>query len=216
MVKNRLYGTLFLLTILALARSYPDEDTDTIVIDESLSISQGGADDSSSSAQVVTSDPCYDPLTGKAQRCIPNFENIAYNRRVKASSTCGSPPINYCLHNNGAGGSSSGGISSRSINKHMQCDKCDEKVNGSVRDAKYLTDLEETNSTCWVSGPVYEPGHISNLTLDISFGKKYELTYIRLALNYMKLSLLFYYMFYLLEFLIYLLTFENTEYIAIE
>ena len=182
MSKNRLYGTLFLLAILALARSYPNEDTDTIVIDESLSISQGGGDDSSSSssAQVVTSDPCYDPLTGKAQRCIPNFENIAYNRRVVASSTCGSPPINYCLHNNGAGSSSSSsGISSRSINKHMQCDKCDEKVNGSVRGAKYLTDLEETNTTCWVSGPVYEPGHISNLTLDISFGKKYELTYIR-------------------------------------
>lgn len=161
--KNRVYEAFFLLTLLALGIS--SYETDTIVIDdESTSIlSQGEVETASDN----NSDPCYEPLTGKAQHCLPNFENIAYNRRVVASSTCGSPPLTYCLHN---------GIGSRSIHTNMNCDKCDES---SPRDAKYLTDLEKTNATCWVSGPVYQPDRFSNLTLDISFGKKYEITYIR-------------------------------------
>lgn len=124
----------------------------------------------------ISSDPCYDQLTGQAQRCIPNFENVAYNRRVIASSTCGSPPMSYCIQN-GVNGAS---MMSKSSAKHVYCDKCDARIGESMRETKYLTDLEETNTTCWVSGPVYEPAHMSNLTLDISFGKKYELTYIRL------------------------------------
>jgi netrin receptor unc-5 len=60
------------------------------------------------------------------------------------------------------------------------CDKCDANVESSVRDTRYLTDLEETNTTCWVSGPVYDPTDTANLTLHIPFNKKYELTYISL------------------------------------
>ena len=45
---------------------------------------------------------------------------------------------------------------------------------------RFLTDLEETNTTCWISAPVYKPTEKGNMTLSISFGKKYELTYISL------------------------------------
>jgi netrin 1 len=124
----------------------------------------------------LESDPCYDRITGRPQRCIPNFENIAYGKRVLASSTCGSPPINYCVQsaamNKPAFHSSS--------NSNKNCDKCDSNVESSIRDTRYLTDLEETNTTCWVSGPIYDPTETANLTLHIPFNKKYELTYISL------------------------------------
>lgn len=118
-------------------------------------------------------DPCYDRLTGVAQRCIPSFENVAYTKQVVASSTCGSPAMTYCIQPSAA-------VSKNTQLSNKYCDKCDSSQSSSVRDAKYLTDLEETNQTCWVSSPIYDPVQTSNLTLQISFGKKYELTYISL------------------------------------
>jgi hypothetical protein len=125
-------------------------------------------------------DPCYDRVTGVAQRCIPHFENIAYSKSVWASSTCGSPPITYCIQQTlgqtSKGGGGGGGGSGSGAQKI--CDRCDSATKATVKDAKYLTDLEETNATCWISAPVYEPAQPSNITLHIAFGKKYELTYI--------------------------------------
>lgn len=132
-------------------------------------ISSDEIDSSIETSGQTNSDPCYDRLTGRAQRCIPGFENIAYNKKVIASSTCGSPPVNYCVQQQ-----------SGSKQNSKSCDRCDAAVESSVRDTRYLTDLEETNTTCWVSGPIYDPVDTANLTLQISFGKKYELTYISL------------------------------------
>lgn len=119
-------------------------------------------------------DPCYDRQTGTAQRCIPLFENVAYNKQVWSSSQCGVPnSMNYCIEPFGFNSKQT-----RSTTKY--CDRCDSSIVHSLRQTHYLTDLEESNSTCWVSGPIYEPTKTSNLTLHISFGKKYELTYISL------------------------------------
>lgn len=158
---------------------YTRSNEDTLDISQDENASQTSSSSSSKDLDtepLMTSDPCYDRLTGKPQRCIPNFENVAYGRRVVASSTCGSPSMSYCVNTNSQ---SAGGSQSPLSKKPGYCEKCDSKQPGSVREAKFLTDLEETNTTCWVSGPVYEPGQLANLTLDISFGKKYELTYIR-------------------------------------
>lgn len=123
-------------------------------------------------------DPCYDRSSGLAQRCIPQFENVAYTKPVSASSTCGSPAMNYCIQQLALANRQMLGGSSSASQKY--CDRCDAQMSSSVRDAKYLTDLEEANATCWVSAPIYDPTQTSNLTLQISFGKKYELTYISL------------------------------------
>lgn len=123
------------------------------------------------SANFEETDPCYDPITRQAKRCAPNFENVAFKRIPIVSSTCGSPPIRYCIQ------------STESHNKPISskhCSICDIKNEPFIPKASYLTDLEQTNQTCWVSGPVYEPTAISNLSIMISFGKKYELTYISL------------------------------------
>ena len=156
-------------------------------------------DDTASSASLARDDPCYDKLTGIAQRCIPSFENLAYGKKVIASSTCGGatdpqsaqqqPTMDYCVQSSNLNrnyrsfrSSNNGpdGVSSSTSNSGQNCDKCDSSNPDSVRGAKYLTDLEETNSTCWISAPVYDPTETSNLTLHISFAKKYELTYISL------------------------------------
>jgi netrin 1 len=126
-------------------------------------------------------DPCYDRASGVAQRCIPHFENIAYSKSVWASSTCGSPPITYCIHQSlGQTGKGGGGTGAGANGAQKICDRCDAASKASIKEAKYLTDLEETNATCWISAPVYEPTQPSNITLHIAFGKKYELTYISL------------------------------------
>ena len=136
-------------------------------------------------------DPCYDKQTGVAQRCIPSFENLAYGKKVVASSTCGAETnMDYCVQSSNLNrnyrsfrspSASNNDATSSSSNVNGQyCDKCDMSQPETIRESKYLTDLEETNSTCWISAPVYDPTDTSNLTLHISFGKKYELTYISL------------------------------------
>lgn len=117
-------------------------------------------------------DPCYDSITSQAKRCIPNFENVAFKKIPIVSSTCGSPPIKYCIQPNN--------FHQKSTIPRIHCSICDSKNEPFVPNAFHLTDLERTNQTCWVSAPVYEPYAISNLSITISFGKKYELTYISL------------------------------------
>ncbi len=118
-----------------------------------------------------TLDSCSNQNTGILQRCVPNFENIAYGKVVQASSTCGTPPLEYCID--------SAPHKKFYQNANKNCDYCDSRRPKSVRSAKYLTDLEESNSTCWVSGPVNDPTK-TDITLTMSFGKKFELTYISL------------------------------------
>ena len=122
-------------------------------------------------------DPCYDSVTGKAQRCMPKFENVAFNKIVKASSTCGQPAFNYCLHQPEQRNYMHQVNSSLRTGRY--CDRCDALIPSSIKDARYLTDTEESNLTCWLSSIINNPNHF-NISLTISFGKKYELTYISL------------------------------------
>ena len=191
----KLYKIFSFILILLISNviSQIDNSDDTILIDNDITdqISASSSSSSNDFPQQQTSityslndnkeerddDPCYDKLTGQAQRCIPSFENVAFGKLVQASSTCGQTPMTYCVQSSGLNRnfrSSMGGSAG------SYCDKCDENVDSSVRDSKYLTDAEANNSTCWVSAPIYDPTQTSNLTLQISFGKKYELTYISL------------------------------------
>lgn len=120
-------------------------------------------------------DPCYNSKTGIPQRCIPQFENVAFNKEVIASSQCGhSSPMSYCIQPLALNRNLL--LSHGSSNKY--CSECDAKHPDKFQNTRYLTDLEQTNSTCWLSAPVYKPTEKTNITLKISFGKKYELTYI--------------------------------------
>lgn len=110
--------------------------------------------------QVVTPDPCYTQL-GQPQPCIPDFVNAAFGRRVQSTSQCGNPPSRYC-HSEG------------------ECSICDSAASHQRFPASFLTDLNNPNNvTCWLSELAAH-----NVTLTLSLGKKYEVTYISLQFCY--------------------------------
>ncbi|XP_015436020.1 PREDICTED: netrin-A-like [Dufourea novaeangliae] len=126
------------------------------------------------SSQQHPSDPCYDE--DRPRRCIPDFVNAAFGAAVEASSTCGnSGRTKYCDVIEQPGGSTGIG----------PCHICDDSTPRRRFPASYLTDLNNpSNVTCWRSEPLVTSQSFSappdNVTLTLSLGKKYELTYVSL------------------------------------
>lgn len=121
-------------------------------------------------AQQNPIDPCYDE--DRPKRCIPDFVNAAFEIPVTASSTCGQhSPARYCdMTDAGVPG---------------VCHVCDEQQPKRRFPAAYLTDLNNPNNvTCWRSEPLVSSSSPNappdNITLTLSLGKKYELTYVSL------------------------------------
>ena len=113
-------------------------------------------------------DPCYDEM-GNPRRCIPDFVNAAFAKELTASSTCGSPPSRYCKTSTDKDG------------KVMRnCYICDANHPKRMHPSGFLTDLNNPNNlTCWMSEPFVD-NDPHNVSLTLSLGKKYELTYISL------------------------------------
>ncbi|XP_012252284.2 netrin-A-like isoform X1 [Athalia rosae] len=127
-------------------------------------------------AQQSPVDPCFDE--DRPRRCIPDFVNAAFGTSVEASSTCGSGgPTRYCDVNELAGVNGPVGTG--------QCHVCDDSTPRKRFPPSYLTDLNNPNNiTCWRSEPLVSSQSFSappdNVTLTLSLGKKYELTYVSL------------------------------------
>nr|XP_022904333.1 laminin subunit gamma-1 isoform X1 [Onthophagus taurus] len=106
---------------------------------------------------------CYDHY-GRAQRCIPEFENAAFNLQIEASNTCGdNGPIEYCLQT---------GTHSRKT-----CDVC----YPNQHDSRFLTDSHTTeNQTWWQSETILEGVQYPNqVNLTLHLGKAFDITYVR-------------------------------------
>uniref|UniRef100_T1II68 Netrin-1 n=1 Tax=Strigamia maritima TaxID=126957 RepID=T1II68_STRMM len=118
-------------------------------------------------AQQTPINPCYDE-TGQARRCVPDFVNAAFGKEVRASSTCGMPPSRYCVP--GIDGADKSG---------RICHVCDAAHPRRKHVAAFLTDLNNpSNLTCWQSEAFVQ--YPDNVTLVLSLGKKYEVTYVSL------------------------------------
>lgn len=120
--------------------------------------------------QPQLTDPCYDD--DRPRRCIPEFVNAAFGVPVKASSTCGLHGAQHFCEAPEPGA-------------NPQCHLCDDHQVKSRFPASYLTDLNNPNNmTCWRSEPLQPVTSINappdNVTLTLSLGKKYELTYVSL------------------------------------
>lgn len=118
-----------------------------------------------------TYDPCYDE--DRPHRCLPDFVNAAFGIPIVASSTCGLyGPVRVCDNS--------------SISESPVCNLCDDSSPKYRFPASYLTDINNSNNiTCWRSEPAPAPTSIStppdNVTLTLSLGKKYDLTYVSLV-----------------------------------
>lgn len=111
-------------------------------------------------------DLCYDD-SGQGRRCIPDFINAAYGRDIQASNTCGDPPTKHCQASADPDGST--------ILSAKDCFVCDAKAAKDSHPSNYMTDLNNPNNlTCWISSPASRD---ENVTLTLSLGKKYEVTY---------------------------------------
>ncbi|XP_037620931.1 netrin-1a isoform X2 [Sebastes umbrosus] len=121
--------------------------------------------------QTSPPDPCYDEH-GNPRRCIPDFVNSAFGKEVKVSSTCGhKTPGRYCVVTS----TEKAADEERTRNCHS-CDASDPKKS---HPAAYLTDLNNPhNLTCWQSDNFLQ--YPQNVTLTLSLGKKFEVTYVSL------------------------------------
>ncbi|XP_031699693.1 netrin 2 isoform X1 [Anarrhichthys ocellatus] len=118
--------------------------------------------------QQTPPDPCYDD-TGAARRCIPEFINAAFGKDVMVSSVCGRPASRSCS------------VVERSDDRPSvrTCQICDAADPRRAHPASYLTDLNSAhNLTCWQSENLNTSPH--NMTLTLSLGKKFEITYVSL------------------------------------
>ncbi|KAL2078454.1 hypothetical protein ACEWY4_026139 [Coilia grayii] len=117
-------------------------------------------------------DPCYDE-SGAARRCIPEFINAAFSQEVAASSVCGRTPTRACVPYEGRGAPPPA-----SVSVVRSCHVCDASDARRAHPPSYLTDLNSAhNLTCWQSDNL---AGAHNVSLTLSLGKKFEITYVSL------------------------------------
>uniref|UniRef100_A0A3P8XGZ4 Laminin, gamma 3 n=1 Tax=Esox lucius TaxID=8010 RepID=A0A3P8XGZ4_ESOLU len=111
-------------------------------------------------------DSCYDDHEDSPSRCMPKFENAAFNRTVIASNVCGSPPEEYCMQTG----------STRSYHR------CSVSEPALSHNASLLTDFHtDEEPTWWQSQSMfYGVQHPNSVNLTLHLGKAYEITYVRL------------------------------------
>lgn len=104
-------------------------------------------------------DSCYD-AQGRAQRCMPMFENAAFGREVQVTNTCGSPPEDYCLQ--------MGTWDASSL-----CHRCDAADDALSHNATYLTDFHSQGEATWWQSQSMAFGiqHPNSVNLTLHLGK---------------------------------------------
>ncbi|XP_069606741.1 netrin-1 isoform X2 [Ranitomeya imitator] len=128
--------------------------------------SRGGYGMNMFSIQTTQPDPCYDE-NGNPRRCIPDFVNSAFGKEVKVSSTCGKNPSRYCV------------VTEKGEDRFRNCHFCNATDPKKAHPPSFLTDLNNPhNLTCWQSENFIQYPH--NVTLTLSLGKKFEVTYVSL------------------------------------
>lgn len=104
-------------------------------------------------------DACYDE-EGAPARCMPKFENVAFNRSVEASNTCGSPPEEYCMQ----------------MGMTRSCHRCDASEPGLNHSAALLTDFHSSEENTWWQSQsmFYGVQYPNSVNLTMHLGKQHD------------------------------------------
>ena len=107
---------------------------------------------------------------GISQRCMPVFENVAYNRAISANNTCGlQKPEEYCVQTGTSGAS-------------KICNTCYQKIAGQNHPPDLMTDIKIIgNPTWWQSQSLLDNRYGVHLILD--FKKKYNIAFVRIRFH---------------------------------
>nr|XP_009672469.1 PREDICTED: netrin-1 [Struthio camelus australis] len=98
---------------------------------------------------------------------LPSPAPGAGGQEVKVSSTCGKPPSRYCV------------VTEKGEEQVRSCHLCNASDPKRAHPPSFLTDLNNPhNLTCWQSDSYVQYPH--NVTLTLSLGKKFEVTYVSL------------------------------------
>lgn len=104
---------------------------------------------------------CYDS-NKKAKICTPPFVNVAYERKVETTNTCGiKKPEEFCVQ--------SGALGFKTI-----CDVCDNSVPRKSHPPEYLTDYNYADrKSWWQSQTLFEFKKLEKMevNLTMNFGK---------------------------------------------
>lgn len=103
----------------------------------------------------------------RPQRCMPEFGNAAFGKRVVSNNTCGTPPSKFCVQT---------GV----LDVRKECEVCNASNPRFAHPAFFITDIkDDQNQTWWQSQTLLEnPDKSVTLTLDL--GKSYDVSYIRI------------------------------------
>lgn len=166
-----LYIILLLLTFVSISTARRDRDLPSIGYSPRRSSSYSQEFNAAYrraaimvNSNAVPEDDCYG-ADGKAKKCtVSEFGNIAIQKQVTATSTCGSPPNRYCNRVE----SPLGGL----IN---QCYVCDANHKDRMNPPEFV--IDSNSKSCWVSQNFNNSAGNNEVSVTISLGKKYELTY---------------------------------------
>ena len=102
-------------------------------------------------------DSCYDD-DGRPSRCMPKFENAAFNRSVLVSNACGTPPEDYCMQTGST----------------RLCHRCDAADPEHSHGARLLTDFHtDQEPTWWQSQSMfYGVQHPNSVNITLHLGKE--------------------------------------------
>lgn len=105
-------------------------------------------------------DECADE-GGRAQRCMPEFVNAAFNVTVVATNTCGTPPEEYCVQTGVTGVTKS-------------CHLCDAGQPHLQHGAAFLTDYNNQADTTWWQSQTMLAGvqYPNAINLTLHLGKR--------------------------------------------
>ena len=119
---------------------------------------------------------CYNER-GEPVRCVPEFVNAAFHRRVQSNNTCGTPPSKYC-------------VQTLSTGQREECQICDNSSETRNHISLYITDIKDDKNYSWwqsdtmhtfIQNGIYDrKNRLSKVVLTLDLGKTFEIVSIRL------------------------------------